>query len=123
MFGDSKGDLNAIQNENVANYDDLKVDVASKTDKPIPETKEKFEDLDLSQYLLNNIARIGYQKLTIIQRHAIPIIKNRINLMAGSQTGSGKTASFLLPIIQDMIQTGLPEQDISSDAYRKSEIS
>jgi len=104
----------------VETYDNLKVDIVNKSQAKVPESQEKFERLNLSPFLLDNIAQIGYDRLTIIQRHVIPIIQNRINLMACSQTGSGKTASFLIPIIQDLLQTGPPDLKTPLEEYKKS---
>jgi len=92
----------------------------NKSQAKVPESQEKFERLNLSPFLLDNIAQIGYDRLTIIQRHVIPIIQNRINLMACSQTGSGKTASFLIPIIQDLLQTGPPDLKTPLEEYKKN---
>lgn len=119
LFSDPKN-LSEQPLDNVGNYDHLDVDLLNKTSLEVPQIIEKFEHLNLSPYLMDNIQRLGYQKLTIIQRHAIAIIKNKINLMACSQTGSGKTASFLIPIIQDLLQTGVPNQDVSTEEFKKS---
>lgn len=59
-----------------------------------------FAKLGLSQPVLDAINAVGYQKPTTIQNKAIPIILQGDNLIAAAQTGTGKTASFVLPIIE-----------------------
>lgn len=109
----------SLPTEGLETYDDLKVEITNKSDSVVPEPEEKFENLKLSPYLSENIKRCGYERLTIIQRHAIPIMLKEINVMASSQTGSGKTASFLIPIIQNLLEVGPPKQDASIDEYKK----
>lgn len=50
--------------------------------------------------MLKSISEIGYVKPTPIQQLAIPLIMSGKDIVASSITGSGKTAAFLLPIIQ-----------------------
>ncbi|SOV15093.1 DEAD/DEAH box helicase, putative [Plasmodium gaboni] len=52
--------------------------------------------------LYKNICLKGYYNMTTIQKYSIPIILKKINLIACSQTGSGKTFSFLCPIISNL---------------------
>ncbi len=59
-----------------------------------------FEQLDLSTDLLRAISEQGYTKPTPIQEQAIPIILAGKDVMGGAQTGTGKTASFTLPMLQ-----------------------
>jgi superfamily II DNA/RNA helicase len=59
-----------------------------------------FEDLKLNATILKAIAETGYTVPTPIQAQAIPEIMAGHDLMASSQTGSGKTAAFILPALQ-----------------------
>ena len=63
-------------------------------------TEKSFTALGLSSRLLQNIVAKGYQTLTTIQEQSIePLLKGR-DVLAISKTGSGKTAAFLIPIIE-----------------------
>ncbi|MES9848841.1 MAG: DEAD/DEAH box helicase, partial [Candidatus Thiodiazotropha sp.] len=59
-----------------------------------------FENLGLSAELLRAIHDQGYTQPTPIQRKAIPVILTGRDVMAGAQTGTGKTAGFTLPLLQ-----------------------
>ncbi|MES9813951.1 MAG: DEAD/DEAH box helicase [Candidatus Thiodiazotropha sp.] len=59
-----------------------------------------FENLGLSAELLRAIQDQGYTEPTPIQRKAIPVILTGRDVMAGAQTGTGKTAGFTLPLLQ-----------------------
>ncbi|MGF1765051.1 DEAD/DEAH box helicase [Aliivibrio kagoshimensis] len=59
-----------------------------------------FSQLGLSDPILNAIDDLGYSAPTPIQEKAIPTILTGKNLIAAAQTGTGKTASFVLPILQ-----------------------
>src|SRR5512144_3141753 len=59
-----------------------------------------FSTLGLSEALLRAVADQGYTTPTPIQRQAIPAVLAGGDLLAGAQTGTGKTAGFVLPILQ-----------------------
>jgi ATP-dependent RNA helicase RhlE len=59
-----------------------------------------FDTLGLCPELLRAIAAQGYSTPTPIQAQAIPVIFEGCDLLAGAQTGTGKTAAFALPIVQ-----------------------
>ncbi|TXH18085.1 MAG: DEAD/DEAH box helicase, partial [Gammaproteobacteria bacterium] len=59
----------------------------------------KFADLGLSDELLHAVEAAGYSEPTPIQAQAIPQIHMMKDLIAIAQTGTGKTASFVLPMI------------------------
>jgi len=95
------------------------VEISNKTKNNLPDPEDSFENLKLAPCLYENIKKCGYERLTIIQRNAVPIMMKKMNVMASSQTGSGKTAAFLLPIIQNLIETGPPNPDAPIDEYKK----
>ena len=71
-----------------------------------------FEEFGLNEKLLEAISYMGFEKPTPIQEAAIPeIIKGR-DLIAGAQTGTGKTAAFLLPILNKL--TGRTLHDVNT---------
>ncbi|MCG8036589.1 MAG: DEAD/DEAH box helicase, partial [Candidatus Thiodiazotropha taylori] len=59
-----------------------------------------FDSLGLSADLLRAVGEQGYTEPTPIQRKAIPLILSGKDVMAGAQTGTGKTAGFTLPLLQ-----------------------
>ena len=61
--------------------------------------EKSFEELKLNRQLLNAIEEAGYNKPTPIQQKAIPLILNGHDVLGIAQTGTGKTAAFVLPIL------------------------
>ncbi len=61
-----------------------------------------FEDLGLAPFLLRALAEQGYENPTPIQQQAIPLVLEGHDLLAGAQTGTGKTAAFGLPLLQHL---------------------
>jgi ATP-dependent RNA helicase RhlE len=61
-----------------------------------------FVDLGLTPELLRAVAEQGYTTPTPIQRQAIPAVLADRDVLAGAQTGTGKTAAFILPILQKL---------------------
>ena len=60
----------------------------------------KFADLNLDKNILSAVRSEGYESPTPIQAQAIPLALEGRDIMASAQTGSGKTAAFLLPTLQ-----------------------
>ncbi|RLA69314.1 MAG: ATP-dependent RNA helicase RhlE, partial [Epsilonproteobacteria bacterium] len=59
-----------------------------------------FTTLGLSKPILRAIAEQGYTQPTPIQKQAIPVVLEGKDILAGAQTGTGKTAGFTLPLLQ-----------------------
>jgi len=69
----------------------------------IPEPKNSFLDFDFNSTLKNNIQYKGYKIPTPIQDQAIPLILKGEDLVGIADTGTGKTAAFLLPLINKIV--------------------
>jgi ATP-dependent RNA helicase RhlE len=67
---------------------------------PAPERPSSFGQLGLTPELLRAVAAQGYTQPTPVQAQAIPIVLAGRDLLASAQTGTGKTAAFVLPILQ-----------------------
>jgi ATP-dependent RNA helicase RhlE len=63
---------------------------------------EPFASLGLSSRLLGALADAGYTDPTAIQTQAIPLLLDRRDLLGIAQTGTGKTAAFVLPLLQNL---------------------
>ncbi len=63
----------------------------------------KFTELNLSSELLEALDHMGFTDATPIQEKAIPLILENRDLIACAQTGTGKTAAFILPILNKMV--------------------
>lgn len=64
-----------------------------------------FNDFNLDPQLFEGVQSMGYTKATPIQEQAIPLILAKKDLIACAQTGTGKTASYLLPVLQHISTT------------------
>lgn len=62
----------------------------------------QFQDFNLKQELLRSLKKLNYQTPLPIQQQVIPYLLNHQDIVIESQTGSGKSASFLIPIIENI---------------------
>ena len=62
-----------------------------------------FQQFNFDERLLDGLSSMGYTKPTPIQEQAIPVILKRRDLIACAQTGTGKTAAYILPILNNII--------------------
>ncbi|XP_054014174.1 ATP-dependent RNA helicase bel isoform X1 [Hylaeus anthracinus] len=88
---------------NFSKYEDIPVEA---TGDNIPPHITSFNEVKLTEIIKNSIALAGYDKPTPVQKYAIPIIIGRRDVMACAQTGSGKTAAFLVPILNQIYESG-----------------
>jgi len=63
----------------------------------------KFNEFALDDQLLESISYLGFDETTPIQEQSIPEILSGKDLIACAQTGTGKTAAYLLPVLNDLI--------------------
>lgn len=84
---------------NFDSYEDIPVEASGQN---VPKPVVKFDDLRLHATLADNIRLCNYTKPTPIQKYSLAIIYEGRDLMACAQTGSGKTAAFLVPILNNL---------------------
>ena len=65
-------------------------------------TAQSFADLGLSASLLKTLADIGYETPSPIQAECIPVLLQGRDLIGQAQTGTGKTAAFALPLMEQI---------------------
>ncbi len=68
-----------------------------------------FSTLGLHPSLIETLAALGYTEPTAVQRAAIPAVLAGGDLLVSSQTGSGKTAAFMLPALERLLASRAPE--------------
>ncbi|MGL4518524.1 MAG: DEAD/DEAH box helicase [Phocaeicola sp.] len=73
----------------------------------------KFTELNLNESVLNALDSMNFSECTPVQEHTIPVILDGKDLIAVAQTGTGKTAAFLLPVINQLSQGGYPADSIN----------
>ena len=81
--------------------------VSDKPANPASQAPTSFDQLGLTPDLLRTVAAQGYTEPTPVQAQSIPIVLAGRDLLAGAQTGTGKTAAFVLPILQ-LLDAGRP---------------
>lgn len=88
------------------NFDNFDQSLVTVTGDNCPPPAGSFEEMELRQFLINAVSKCGFTRPTPIQKYAVPCVVAQRDLIACAQTGSGKTAAFLLPIINDLLKSG-----------------
>ena len=88
---------------NFDNYDKIPVEVSGEN---APEPIDTYSVETIGEDLFRNTQLCGYTRPTPVQKYSCPIGSAGRDLMACAQTGSGKTAGFLFPIIMAMLRNG-----------------
>ncbi|GLT42648.1 hypothetical protein SLA2020_166380 [Shorea laevis] len=96
-FYEEKTSISGMSDSEVAEYQKSLAIRVSGFDVPRP--VKTFEDCGFSSELMRAIAKQAYEKPTAIQCQALPIVLSGRDIIGIAKTGSGKTASFLLPMI------------------------
>lgn len=73
----------------------------------------KFSELNLEESVLQALDAMNFKECTPIQEHTIPVILGGKDLIGVAQTGTGKTAAYLLPVINQLSKGGYPEDSIN----------
>ncbi|CUV05709.1 unnamed protein product [Cryptosporidium hominis] len=89
-------------------YDNIPVEMTGSDTNKIKPMQSFMELEGIHEILLDNIRRVKYERPTPVQKFSIPTVLNGRDLMACAQTGSGKTAAFLFPIVMKMLNDGPP---------------
>ena len=66
-----------------------------------------FKTLNLSPKLLQTLEKLNYREATEVQEKTIPLLLKRKDLLATSQTGTGKTAAFVLPMLENLKESSV----------------
>ncbi|EGA70554.1 putative ATP-dependent RNA helicase [Vibrio sinaloensis DSM 21326] len=69
-----------------------------------------FASQNFSPEIVKALTECGYEKLTPVQQKAIPFARKGHDILANAQTGTGKTAAFALPIVQNILDNAKPRQ-------------
>ena len=59
-----------------------------------------FDELDLNDNILDGLDAMNFKECTPIQERAIPVILEGNDILASAQTGTGKTAAYILPLLE-----------------------
>ena len=88
---------------------------ASPSEKSAPRfyDKMRFEDFDLNPSVLDALDSMGFEECTPIQEQAIPVVLAGRDLIGIAQTGTGKTAAYLLPVISRLYDDNAPTDSIN----------
>ncbi|XP_059350996.1 probable ATP-dependent RNA helicase vasa-like [Daphnia carinata] len=90
--------------ERFSNFDKVVLQV---TGKDVPQYITSFEEAGLRPLLLQNIKNSGYIKPTPVQKASIAVILAKRDLIACAVTGSGKTAAYLVPVMNILLEQGV----------------
>ncbi|XP_060064013.1 ATP-dependent RNA helicase DDX3X-like isoform X3 [Ylistrum balloti] len=102
---------------NFDKYEDIPVEA---TGESCPKHIESFEETELGEIIRNNIILSKYAKPTPVQKYSIPIVLAKRDLMACAQTGSGKTAAFLVPVLNRVYDNGPGDAPVQNNQGRYS---
>ena len=73
----------------------------------------KFSELNLEDSVLQALDAMNFRECTPVQEHTIPVILEGKDLIGVAQTGTGKTAAYLLPVLNELSKGGYPADAIN----------
>lgn len=112
LFGSARTGINFEK------YDDIPVEVTGDT---CPPAIESFSEMNLGEIVNMNIELARYIRPTPVQKYALPIIHSKRDLMACAETGSGKTASFLVPVLSQIYANGSASLKYTDNSMRRKQ--
>ena len=80
----------------------------------------KFSELNLEEGVLQALDAMRFEECTPVQEHTIPVILEGKDLIGVAQTGTGKTAAYLLPVLNQLSKGGYPEDGNKSSPGRRN---
>jgi len=83
---------------------------------PVVPGKVRFHDFDLSLPLMHAIADLGFQYCSPIQARSLPFTLRGHDVVGKAQTGTGKTAAFLVTIIEDLLRNPVEDERFAGEA-------
>ena len=115
LFGEAGDSIHQHSGINFDKYGDIPVSVTPPDPRytggkeyPTPDPITEFTEQVVDTHLLDNIKLARYTTPTPVQKYSMPIVSSGLDLMACAQTGSGKTAGFLFPILDALFKRGPP---------------
>ena len=74
----------------------------------------RFDELNLEDAILDGLDAMNFQEATPVQEQTIPVILAKKDIIACAQTGTGKTAAYVLPIINELSKGGFSENAVNA---------
>lgn len=105
-FGGNRGQFSRSPRRNSKTFDPSMLVKTADLDyqKPVYKTQNKFTDFAVSEQLMKNIVDRGYEDPTPIQDQVIPLLLEGKDVIGLANTGTGKTAAFLIPLIHSFVE-------------------
>mmetsp|Transcript_109777 Transcript_109777/g.212550 ORF Transcript_109777/g.212550 Transcript_109777/m.212550 type:complete len:545 (-) Transcript_109777:60-1694(-) len=107
---------------NFDKYDDVEVEtLGGKGDEePVVSFEDLCQKFELPEELVANLERCKYSKPTPVQKYSMPAVLSGSDVMVSAQTGSGKTAAFLTPVVATVLKAG--EKPVEPGAARPTAV-
>lgn len=81
---------------------EINTDTTTNNDINMEETRQRYQDADIDKNILRAVETMGFETMSPIQEKAIPVLLEGRDIIGQAQTGTGKTAAFGIPMIQNV---------------------